>query len=141
MCKTITLIILLIASEIILAFAFAAISQIYYKEVKGIDWKSIFKGFFERMFLAICLINNLPHALTLFSALKLATRLKHDETKKVEQASVGTEEKQMTLTDADNKYNDYYLLGNLTSVLVAISYWYAYSNFPELWLFKKICGQ
>jgi hypothetical protein len=47
-------------------------------------------------------------ALTFFSALKLATRLKHDE-------SSGSD---------SNKFNDYYLVGNLLSVSVALFYTY-----------------
>ena len=57
------------------------------------------------MFLMFCLINDYPHALTFFSALKLGTRLKHEEKPEVE-----------------NKYNDFYLIGNLISVMVAIGY-------------------
>jgi hypothetical protein len=88
----------------------------------GFEFKSIFKGIFERLFLSIALIHNLPHALTLFSALKLATRLKHTE------------------PAADhNKYNDYYLMGNLASVIVAIFYSYAFSNFNEISIFTRIC--
>jgi hypothetical protein len=41
--------------------------------------KSIAKGIIERLFLFIALVNDLTSALTFFSALKLATRLKHEE--------------------------------------------------------------
>ena len=122
MCKFYVLFISFVLSEIVLAFAFAAIAQVYYKEIKGFEFKSIVKGSFERIFLTVALINNLPHALTLFSALKLATRLKHDE----------------PATD-HNKFNDYYLMGNLASVIVAIFYCYAYCNFNDISLFVKIC--
>lgn len=122
MCKFWLLSISFVLSEIILAFAFAIIAQVYYKEIRGFEFKSIVKGIFERFFLAVALINNLPHALTFFSALKLATRLKHDEPS----------------TD-HNKFNDYYLMGNLASVMVAIFYCYAYCNFNDISLFDKIC--
>jgi len=122
MSKFWVLLISFVVSEIVLAFAFAAIAQVYYKEIKGFEFKSIVKGIFERIFLAVALINDLPHALTLFSALKLATRLKHAE------------------PDTDhNKFNDYYLIGNLASVMVAIFYCYVYCNFNTIPLFVKIC--
>lgn len=124
MCKFILLTISFVIAEIILAFAFSAIAQVYYKKIKGVDFKSIFKGTFERLFISIALVHNLPHALTLFSALKLATRLKHAE------------------PDAENqnKFNDYYLMGNLASVVVAIFYSYAFSNFNEIAIFNRICN-
>lgn len=57
------------------------------------------------------LISNYPHALTLFGALKLGTRLKHTEN---------------TSTDEGKKreetYNNYYLIGNLISVSLSIIY-------------------
>jgi len=81
-----------------MAFLFSLIAQSFYKKSE-IDIKSIFKGFIERLFLTIFLFNGLPHALTFFSALKLAARLKHDE------SNAGETE----------KFNSYYLIGNLVS--------------------------
>jgi hypothetical protein len=53
-----------------------------------------------------------PYALTFFSALKLGTRLKHkDEDDK-----------------SENAFNDFYLVGNLISVAVAIYYFVAYQK-------------
>ena len=101
-CFVVTIVILI--CEIILAFMFSAISQIFYKKM-GFDFRSIFKGLIERLFLMFCLFNDYPHALTFFSALKLGTRLKHEEKPEIE-----------------NKYNDFYLVGNLVSVIVAIGY-------------------
>lgn len=95
---------IILVSEIVLAFMFSVISQIFYKKM-GFDFRSILKGIIERMFLMFCLFNDYPHALTFFSALKLGTRLKHEENK-----------------ESENKYNDFYLLGNLISVMVAIGY-------------------
>lgn len=94
-----------LVSEIVLAFCFSVISQIFYKK-SGLDFKSIFKGMFERLFLVIALYFNYPHALTFFSAVKLATRLRHTE-------NVETDE---------NKFNDFYLMGNFISVMFAIAY-------------------
>lgn len=110
--------------EVLLAFAFAVIAQIYYKHQKGLDFKAIFKGTFERIFITVALIHDLPHALTFFSALKLATRLKHKED-----------------PDQHNAFNDYYLMGNLASVLVAIIYSYLYLHFFEITFFSKIYSE
>lgn len=96
---------LILVSEIIIAFVFAVTAQLFYKKI-GFDFRSILKGLIERLFLMIALLNGYPHALTLFSALKLATRLKHNEGSNIE----------------DNKFNDYYLIGNFVSVGVAMGY-------------------
>ena len=97
----------ILVCEIILGFLFSVITQVFYQKTK-IDFKSLFKGFIERMFLMLFLFHDHPAALTFFSALKLATRLKHDE-------SSGSD---------SNKFNDYYLIGNLTSVSIALFYTY-----------------
>ena len=81
----------------------------------GFDFKSIFKGFVERLFLLITLVNDYPHALTLFSALKLATRLKHKDVD----------------AETENKFNDFYLIGNMVSVIAATGY---------VSVFKKLIG-
>jgi hypothetical protein len=94
----------MLVCEIILAFLFALIAQVFYKKL-GFDFKSIFKGFIERLFLTLFLFHEVLHALTFFSALKLATRLKHNE-----------------INGEVDSYNDYYLLGNLMSVSVALLY-------------------
>lgn len=60
----------------------------------------------ERLFLTISLLNGYQQSLTFFSAVKLATRLKHKEAK----------------DENEDRFNDYYLIGNLISVLVAIGY-------------------
>lgn len=109
-----------VLTETILAFLFAIIAQVFYKR-NGIDFKSIAKGIIERLFLTIALINDLTSALTFFSALKLATRLKHEEAK-----------------EDHNKFNDYYLIGNLASVTVAILYVYLYKHFDHIPLFVKL---
>lgn len=114
------LLLIFLVTEALLGFLFSIIAQVFYKKI-GIDFKSIAKGILERIFLAIALINDLAGALTFFSALKLATRLKHEETK-----------------DEHNKFNDYYLIGNLLSVLVAILYVWLYRNFNSLPIFSKI---
>ena len=120
MAKTWILLAIFTITEILLGFLFASIAQLFYKRI-GIDFKSIFKGIIERLFLSIAFINNLSSALTFFSALKLATRLKHQET--------GSEH---------NKFNDYYLVGNLASVAVAIFYSYIHNNFDQIHFLHKL---
>ncbi len=66
-------------------------------------------------------MHNLPHAQTFFSALKLATSLKHREG--------GTDH---------NKFNDSYLMGNLASVMVAMFYCYAYIIKSGIQLYLQI---
>jgi acyl-CoA thioesterase FadM len=100
--KILLILLLLVVSEMALAFLFAAVSQIFYKRL-GLDFRSVAKGVLERTFLVVALLLDYPHALTLFSALKLATRLKRE----------GAEER---------GFNDYYLMGNLLSVLAAMGY-------------------
>jgi hypothetical protein len=99
--------------EIVVGFIFNVIAQVFYKKM-GIDFKSLLKGVIERLFLAVALINGYPHALTLFSALKLGTRLNHKEQQ-----------------EDNDKYNDYYLIGNLVSVMVAMGYVWLYHSVPN----------
>jgi hypothetical protein len=102
----------LAASEIILGFIFSAIAQVFLKK-SGLDFRSLLKGLIERGFLFICLINGLPHALTLFGALKVATRLKHTSPK----------------PEDEDAFNNFYLIGNFISVIAAIGYVEAYKHF------------
>jgi hypothetical protein len=111
---------LFILTETLIAFLFAVIAQVFYHTL-GFNFKAIFKGICERMFLFIMLINGYTQALTFFSALKLATRLKHEEPK----------------SDLDG-FNDYYLIGNLLSVIVAIGYVYAYQHFADIHIFRLL---
>ena len=112
--------VIILICEIIVGFLFSIIAQVFYQKTK-IDFKSLLKGFIERMFLMVFLFNDLAPALTFFSALKLATRLKHEE-------SIG---------DA-NKFNDYYLVGNLVSVSVALFYAYILNHSSHIEGFLKL---
>src|ERR1700744_1829700 len=111
---------LFIITEVFIAVIFAVIAQLFYHTL-GFNFKAIFKGLAERVFLFVMLINGYTQALTFFSALKLATRLKHEEPK----------------ADLDG-FNDYYLLGNLLSVAVAVGYVYAYQHFGTIHLFQLL---
>lgn len=102
-----------IGCEMLLAFFYYLITPDSIRVATTIDYKSLAKGFIERIFLTVALINDYPHALTLFGTLKLATRLKRD-------------------TDSDkNKesmYNDFYLLGNFISIIASIFYVFLYGK-------------
>ena len=62
---------------------------------------AVLRGVLERGFLFIILVIDLPQALAFFGALKIATRLKDD----------------------DKISNEYFLVGNLISVLIVIGYY------------------
>lgn len=81
------------------------------KSIKSnfLDLRTISKGIVERAFLVMALLNDYPHALTVFSALKLGTRLKRDDS---------TEKSKPD----EMNFNDFYLIGNFISVMVAIGY-------------------
>lgn len=101
----------MLVCELILAFLFSLVAQLFY-EKSQIDVKSILKGFVERLFLTIFMFNGIPHAITFFSALKLATRLKHNENSEKD----------------TEKFNSYYLIGNLISVTIALFYVWIWSH-------------
>jgi hypothetical protein len=101
----------IVIGEIVLAFVFSAIAQLFYQRI-GLNFKSILKGAIERLFLTVSMLNNYPHALTLFSALKLATRLKRKDMDE----------------EIENKFNDFYLVGNMVSVVVAMGYVYLFKE-------------
>ena len=69
---------------------------------KKLTLVAVLKGVLERGFLYTCLLHNLPSGLAVFAGLKVATRLKDDETK---------------------VSNDYFLTGNIISVFIVIGYY------------------
>ncbi|GAB4234451.1 MAG: hypothetical protein Tsb0034_08070 [Ekhidna sp.] len=68
---------------------------------RGLSLSGVLRGVLERAFLFIVLLVELPAGLAFFGALKIATRLKDD----------------------DKISNDYFLTGNLVSVLIVIGYY------------------
>jgi len=93
---------MLLAGEIVATLLFWILSKVFHgKEGAGIGWRSLLKGASERWFLFFALINDLPHVLTLLGALKIATRIK----------------------DESKISNDYFLVGNLLSISLAIVYY------------------
>lgn len=112
--KVFQFLVLVLATEVLLGIFYYIITPKSIRKTKIIDYKSLLKGIVERIFLLVSMINNYPHALTLFGALKLATRLKRDdEQDKVKQSL----------------YNDFYLVGNFISVMIAILYVFLYDKY------------
>jgi hypothetical protein len=102
-----------VSSEILLAIFYYLITPNSIRKNTRIDIRSLLKGFVERIFLVVSLLNNYPHALTLFGTLKLATRLKRDN----------DEEK-----IKESTFNDFYLFGNFVLIIVAIFYVVLYKS-------------
>jgi len=120
--KWMILLVMFVLCEIVIAFLFSMIAQIFYKKV-GLDFKSIIKGVVERLFLVLALYNGYHHGLTFFSAVKVATRLKHGESE----------------ADMESRFNDYYLMGNLVSVSCAIGYVLALQHADNI-MFLNVLG-
>lgn len=95
-------ILIILVIEIVGFFIFLLISKWNNNggERNKIDFRSVLKGVLERIFITFTLLLGLPQALTVFAALKIATRIKDD-----------------------NKVsNDFYLVGNLLSIIMALVY-------------------
>ncbi|TXK36587.1 hypothetical protein FVR03_17420 [Pontibacter qinzhouensis] len=88
------------------------------REKRRNKYNTIAKGLLERFFIYISLANGLPHVLTLLGALKIGTRL--------------NTEKQHAIS------NDYFLIGNLVSILLALLYFFVYDKLiPYLYLIQE----
>ncbi|MHC5353061.1 hypothetical protein ACYSNX_02555 [Myroides sp. LJL115] len=68
---------------------------------------STFKGVMERLIIAICLAIGVTPILIVFGALKIGTRLKSPD---------------------DKIQNDYFLVGNLSSIFIAVVYVYIFNK-------------
>ncbi len=87
-----------VVGELISLGVFFLITKMFQR---SLTLSSILRGALERGFLYIILLVNLPQGMAFFGALKIATRLKDD----------------------DKISNDYFLVGNLVSVLIVIGYY------------------
>jgi hypothetical protein len=67
----------------------------------GLTLIAVIKGIMERLLLILGLLNGYPHVITAFAALKIGTRI-NDKEHKIS--------------------NDYFLIGNLISLLAAIGF-------------------
>ena len=94
---------ILMTGELIIHVLFFLISKFIGKTSKDkISRTSILKGLLERTFILVTLHLGMNQALTLLGALKIATRIKDSE---------------------DKVSNDFFLIGNLVSVLFGIGYY------------------
>ena len=94
---------ILLAGEIIIHLLFFAISKFIGKSNRDrINVATIIKGLLERTFVVVVLVLSLPSALTILGALKIATRIKDEE---------------------DKVSNDFFLIGNLVSIMFGIMYY------------------
>lgn len=94
---------ILIGGEIIIHILFSLISRVIGKQNRDkISLSSVLKGIVERTYVVTVLFIEVASALTLLGALKIATRIKDDESK---------------------VSNDFFLIGNLISVLFGVVYY------------------
>jgi hypothetical protein len=97
---------LLLSGEIVIHLLLYVISRsIGNPNRDRINVATILKGVLERTFVTIVLILGLPSALTVLGALKIATRIKDEESK---------------------VSNDFFLMGNLISIIFGIIYFLVY---------------
>lgn len=97
------IILILLGGEMVIHFVLFLLSKFFGKVTKDkITRRSILKGILERIFIVVSLHHNVAQALTLLGALKIATRIKDTE---------------------DKVSNDFFLVGNLMSVLFGIAYY------------------
>lgn len=106
-------IVLFICIEILLGIFYYLITPSSIRKNSLIDLRSLLKGFIERIFLVVSLLNDYPHALTLFGTLKLATRLKREK-----------DEDKIN----ESTFNDFYLFGNFISIIVSIFYVFLFKS-------------
>ena len=107
--SALTVIGIIAAGELLVHVLFFMISKFIGKTNKDrIDRVSILKGLLERSFIAVSLFYNMTASLTLLGALKIATRIKDPE---------------------DRVSNDFFVIGNLVSVLFGMMYFLLIKNF------------
>ncbi len=95
--------------EFSLHFVLFLISKFIGKSNKDkISRISVLKGMLERTFILVSLLYNMPPALTLLAALKIATRIKDND---------------------DKVSNDFFLIGNLISILFGMAYYVLIKEF------------
>lgn len=106
--ETVYFLAVLAVGEIVATVLYLLISRIMHRgRVNKISMRSILKGMLERSFLFLALANGFPHAMTVFGALKIATRLRDKD---------------------DRITNDYFLIGNLLSVMLAMIYFLVWKS-------------
>lgn len=101
--KYLTAIIIFIIGELVSVFIFALLKRAFnLPKTSPARKASVVKGILERAVLYIGLLHGFPQILIAFGALKIGTRLHEDKKTKIS--------------------NDYFLVGNLVSILLAMLY-------------------
>lgn len=96
---------ILLAGELLAILIFWLLSKAFRRN--ELSLRGVLRGILERTFIYFCMVHEIFHALTLFGALKIATHIKDD----------------------DRIGNDYFLIGNLISVFLAIVYYLVFKPF------------
>ena len=91
------------------------------------DW-TVFKGVLERAVLLVGLLAGYPQVIIAFGALKLGTRLHEDFEEPAPQTSPPSRKHK------ENISNNYFLIGNLVSILLAMFYALAADRLAGWWL-------
>jgi len=116
------LLLIFIIGEIIAVFIFAevwrwlgpednaALSPEQARKAERARRIEVFKGILERFVVSVGLVMNYQGVLTLYAALKLGNRLRHEESKD-----------EMS-DDESNRVTNYFLIGNLLSILLCLIY-------------------
>ncbi len=106
--KTLLFILIFLCAELLALLIFYLVRKKY--DPNNTSWKnSLFKGILERFILFLGLVSQINTILIFFGALKLGTRLKEQQETKIS--------------------NDYFLVGNLLSVTIAISNYLFFNHF------------
>ena len=87
-----------VVGELLALIIFYLITKMFKRDL---TLSGVLRGGLERAFVFVVLLINMPAGIAFFGALKIATRLKDD----------------------DKISNDYFLVGNLVSVLIVIGYY------------------
>lgn len=99
----IKMIIVYVVMELIATLIFTALNKLIGPaSYKLINWSALLKGIIERITLITGLMYAFPQIIIAFAALKLGTRLREEQESKIS--------------------NDYFLLGNMISLLLAMLY-------------------
>ncbi len=101
--KYVWVLLVFLCGEILALIIFWALKKLMIPPQDGTVRKwAVTKGILERLMLLTGLLHEFPHILIAFGALKIGTRLREDQNSHIS--------------------NDYYLLGNFISVLLAMIY-------------------
>jgi hypothetical protein len=99
-----------IGGECAAYFIFLLVKRIFNNQWQWQIDLQVVKGWLERLFLFLCLVYNLPHALIAFGAIKIGTRV-NDEENKIS--------------------NDYFFVGNMVSLLLVVLFYVIWLRFKK----------